>query len=449
MLSTVRRWAGLSRKDAVSAPINANPVTMHPAYGLFFQSAELTPRQAWLLYENVATLAKVVDLIADQVASLDPLFLVNEQPANDNGALLAFFDRPGFNRDRRRYIKELTVQLLVTGTGFAGIYGNVQYTPSALDVFKSFYVTPIQGLDMWPAEYWFAEGTLSNRFYRQPGRDFRWINEQGLAEIVPIMDMDGNRRGVGLSRLSAVQLDVNLRLAGTEHNMNLMKNGATPSGIMTFKDRLSPDQKADVASMFRAMMTGPANAGKTAIFAGGESDYHQLGQTAKDMDWTNLQKAVEDAITTRYNVPITLFNTGAQTDNNYQTGWHQFYDNAVLPTFNIVWGGLSRALSDRIGVEVKVRHDTLKNNTLARQAAARALELRQGGLITTNEARTLVGYEPVLGGDALLAPAGEVPIGEDYFTSADADGLPLRNPPEPAKIGKDKEPAAEKRIILQ
>lgn len=455
-LLSPRSW--FQRKDAVSAPINASANAFNPVYGLFLAQQELTASHAWLLYENVSPFAKVVDLIADQVAGLDPLVTVDDQPADPTGAVAAFMERPGFNRDRRRFIKELTVQLLVTGTSFLGVYGNVKYTPSALDVLKTFYVTPIQGYDMWPMEYWYTEGTLSNRYYRDGGRDFRWISQDGLSEIIPIMDMDGSRRGIGLSRLSAIKLDVELRLSGAEHNMAMMKNGARPSGALVFKDRMTPEQKADVGAQIKHTVVGAGNAGKVMLFTGGEAEFIAMSQTAKDMDWTNLVKAVENAIVARYNVPTTIYDSVAQTDNNYETAWHQFYDNAVLPTFNIVWSQIGRMLSDRMSIvanrdiNLKIKHDTLTNNTLARQAASRAVQLRTAGLITTNESRSLIGYEPVLGGDALLAPAGEVPIGEDYFTSSDAEGNPLKNPPEPAELTDDRRGrSADKslKVVLQ
>lgn len=435
------RWPTfLQRKEAVAAPVNAAPGLMHPGYGLFLAPSEITPHNAWLLYENVATLAKVVDLIADQVAGLEPLFTIDKQAVNDNGSLTRFMDNPGFNRDRRRLIKELAVQMLTTGTAYLTVYGNARYTPVSLDVLKSFYVTPVQGQDMWPGQYVYAEGSRSNMFSRVDGRDYRWISDNELAELIPIYDIDGARRGIGLSRLSAVKKDVELRLAGTNHNKAMMENGARPSGALVFKDRLNDAQRSDVGAQIKHTIVGAGNAGRVMLFSGGEAEFITMSQSAKDMDWTNLVKMVEDAIIARYNVPVTLFNVGAQTNNNYETAWHQFYDNAVLPTFQIIWGGIARMFSERLGVAIEVRHDTLTNNTLARQAAARAKDLRIVGLITTNEARALVGYEPVLGGDSLLAPAGEVPIGEDYFTSSDADGRPLRNPTDPQResIGSDK-----------
>lgn len=436
-----------SRKDAVSAPVSAPEQAFNPYYGIFASTAEVTPYYSWLLYKNVSTFAKVVDLIADQVAGLDPLFKVGDKPIVPDTPLRSFFDYPGFNRDRRKLIKELTVQFLVCGTAYPCVYGNINFDPVALDVLKAIHVTPVVAQDMWPGTYIYAEGTRSDQFYKMGGHDFRWVSNSQMSEIWPIYDMDGEKRGVGLSRLSAIKNEVELKLSGNEHNKNMLDNGARPSGALVFKDRITKEQRDNVQSKMKAELQGAPNAGRIMIFSGGEAEFLQLSQNAKDMDWANLVKMVDDAIVARYNVPITLFNVGAQTNNNYETAWNQFYDNAILPTFSIVWGGLARMLSARAQADIRVEHNTLTNNTLARQAAARAKELRTVGLITTNEARALVGYEPVLGGDALLAPAGEIPVGEDYFTETGAGGKPLSDPDEPRKLTDDRS-SREKRVAL-
>ena len=443
---------GAEQKDAVSAPINARPppTQMAGIYGLFVAQTEITPRYAWALYENVATLAKVVDLIADQVAGLRPLFLSNGLPVAPAAekALNQFFGRPGFNRDRRRLIKELAVQMLVTGTGYLAAYGNPRMSPAALDVLKSMYVNPLQGSGMWPSEYNYTEGMLNKYFTIVGASDFRWIDENGLAELVPIYDMDGTRRGIGLSRLSAVKMDVELRLAGTEHNTSLLQNGARPTGALSFKEALTVEQREDIKLQLREGMAGTRNAGKMFVFGAGEAEFLQMSQSAKDMDWSNLVKLVEDAIVARYNVPITLYNVSAQTDNNYETAWMQFYDNSVLPTFDIIWGGIARLLQDRMGVDLSVKHDTLANNTLAKQAANRATQLKSGNLITTNEARTLIGYEPIIGGDIISDPLGQ-PM-EDYFTDPAEPGearARIAGPPRPEPVPDGK--PDEKRVWLQ
>ena len=53
----------------------------------------------------------------------------------------------------------------------------------------------------------------------------------------------------------------------------------------------------------------------------------------------------------------------------------------------------------------------------AKAASERALRLYSGHLISRNEAREIVGFEPVLGGDTIYGSVGDVAQAEDYFTN--------------------------------
>lgn len=432
---SVRSWIssrlGLERKSAPSAPVPSSPAASvqdpfatwmaASPYAMFLDPQEITPMIAWRMYKNISPLAKVVDLIADEVSRLKPLIRVGGQPV-DNHPILADLTRPGFNRTRARFIKEIVVQLLVTGQGNLHVIGLPGFMPRAFDVLKSHFVTSVQAPDMWPGRYIYSEGTRHIDFDRDANpRDFRWIDGQGFSELVPVYDMDGDRRGIGLSRLNAIKADVEVRLKGLQHNASLLDNGARIGGILNYKDGLNEDQAASVRSQIQSLLSGASNAGKIMVTSGSESDFNALTQSAKDMDFNNLIRIVEDAIVARYNVPITLFRPEAQTNNNYETAWYIFYEMAVLPTFELIYSGIAQVYNNRLRPEeqVEIVHDALTNGVLAKQAASRARELFGAHLLSRNEARATIGYEPVLGGDTIYGPMGEVPQGEDFFTATD------------------------------
>lgn len=411
-------------KTAVPAPISATASPLFSAAALSPQ--QITPHVAWLWYQNVSTFAKVVDVIADAVANLTPIVQVDGEAQPDH-PVMALLKRPGFNRNRKRFIKELAVQQLVTGTGYIHAIGNTEAPPVALDVLKSRWLWHMPDFDMWPKQFIYSEGTRSIRFNRDTNpRDPRYVDDSttmpgpmgdvALGELVPVYDMDGDWKGIGLPRLNAVKLDVELRLKGIQHNASVLDKGARLSGVVSYKDSLTPEQAAAIEQQFQALVSGVGNAGKVLVTAGGEFDFAQLSQSMKDMDFAKLIGIVEDAIVSRYNVPVTLFRTDAQTQNNYETAWNVLYDQAVLPTFQTVYSGISAMLSRRLGYEVEIVHDALTSPILARQAVARARELLGASMITRNEARSIVGYEPVLGGDLIMGPMGMVEQGQDLFT---------------------------------
>lgn len=426
-MSWIDRLRGmLGRKAAVSAPISA--ARMPAGYGLLLMgSGRISARDCWALYKSVGKLAQAVDLIADSVASLVPMVKVNGEIVDGHPAL-ALLARPGYSRTRRRLIKEVAVQYLVTGTGYLHVLGNIKGPPGALDVFKSKDVQTVEGGDGWPGMVQVHESRRSFIFARLPGRDVRFL-DGAFGEIVPIYDMDGDDRGVGLPRLQAVQDDVNLKMLGLQHNRSLLANGARLSGVVNIKGNATSEQRAEVQRHIQSGLAGASNAGRVMITAGEDIKFENMTMHNRDMDWTSLMRVVDDSIVNRYNIPATLFNTDAQTYNNYSMAWRALYDNAVLPTFEIVYSAIARMLSERLGESIEIVHDALTNTVLADQAVERAKNLLAAQMITVNEARSIVGYEPLVGGDQIFGPPGMVGQYEDIFTDY---GTAEPEPKEPA-----------------
>lgn len=444
--------AGFEGKSIVADPVSS--VGTPYQYATSLSASTVTPYQAWMMYKNVSAFAKVVDLIADTVAALVPVAKENGRIV-DGHPVVQFLAKPGFRRDRRQFIKEQVVQLLVTGTGYMHVYGEPNRPPIAIDVPKSHFVTHTRGPDNWPMQFIYSEANRSVRFLREDNpRDWRYVDDSSgmaLAELIPVIDIDGDFRGIGLPRLNAIRTDVELRLKGIQHNSSVLDKGARLSGILSFKEALSPEQEEAVRNQFMMQATGVANAGGVMVTSGGSAEFNALSQTMKDMDFSKLVQIVEDAIVSRFNIPVTLFRTEAQTNNNYETAWRVLYDQAILPTFQIVYGALSQMFSARLGVEIEIVHDSLTAPILASASVSRARDLFSANLVSRNEARQIAGYEPVLGGDIIYGSAGLVPQGEDLFTGIDgshADGPGSAKPvvfhPPKDEPDDDEKPAPKK-----
>tara|TARA_R110000824_G_scaffold95990_8_gene230331 strand:+ start:3223 stop:4569 length:1347 start_codon:yes stop_codon:yes gene_type:complete len=404
---------GWGTKAAVAAPIASGST---PYHFLAQTGREILPHEAWNLYKSVSTFAIVVDMIADQVSSMNTITEINGRPV-DNHKLDEILNRPGFNRTRRHLVKELTVQHLVTGTGYVNLIGNLRHMPVAVDTYLTKHITHVEGADGWAQTLQLNEPRRSVNFERQDiGGNMRWFSKDGLNEMLCIYDMSGETKGRGLSRLQAVRADVDLKLSSLQHNVNLMNRGASLSGVLAYKEKLTPETAEAIKQDIRTSLAGAHNAGGIMVTGGGDVDFKAVTQTNKDMDWGTLVAEVNKCIVSRYNVPTTIFNSESQTFNNYEEGWIQFYHQAVLPQFKIIYGALARAASERTGERIEIKHDALSVDTLAGRAVERAVKLVSAQLITPNEGRQTIGYEPYLGGDQVLGPPGMAPLYEDYMT---------------------------------
>lgn len=410
-----RLRAALGFKAAVTAPISAERVR---AYSIFLgHRGHLTPRECWQMYLSVGTLAKVVDIIADGVAGLKPQLKIGSE-IFDTHPVLDLLESPGFGRNRRRLMKELAVQYLVTGTAYPNMIGNLRAEPIAIDVLRSKDISITEGPDGWPGIYHLNESFRSAMFTRDPEsqRDPKWIDGR-FSQIIPILDMEGDQRGVGLSRLQSVQDDVNLKLTGLQHNRAMLANGASLSGIATIKGNVTPDQFSTLQRQTQERLSGAGNAGRILFTAGDGLDFKAVQQSNKDMDWANLIRTVDDSVIARYGVPTTIYNNDSQTYDNYKESWRALYENTIIPAFEVIASGLGNALSERYRERIEIGHDRLTNSVLADAAVDRAAKLLSERIITTNEAREMVGYEPLAGGDSIYDLPGMIPQYEDYFDS--------------------------------
>lgn len=405
----------MTAKAAVADPKEARtpPPLSHALFGM--QDTELASRQAWLMYKQIAPVAKVIDLIAEKVSSLGIIVKVNGDVVEGH-EIEAFLHAPGYNRAREQLVRELAQQILATGTGYLVSYGREGRMPLAVDVLHTRDRNIITDYsDGWPGIVQFHEEGRQLQFSRQGERDSRYISGD-MQELITFYEAGGDIRGTGLSKLNAVRTDVELRLMGMEHNRSLLGQGARISGNLHYKGDLTQEQMKALTAQAQSMMGGASNAGKIMITSGGDgSDFKSFMQTAQDMDYTNLVKIVEESTAARFGVPSTLYSVDAQTHNNYAVAWQMLYDNAVLPLFKVIYGQLARHMSQRLNQPIEIEHDKLSSMVLADKAVERAAKLASERLITTNEAREEIGYEPMAGGDMIYDLPGMVPQYEDLF----------------------------------
>lgn len=207
--------------------------------------------------------------------------------------------------------------------------------------------------------------------------------------------------------------------------MSLLNNGARPSSIFAFNEELTEDQLQERKQSLNEQLSGPRNAGKIAVtgaFSDGSKmlEIHELGQSNKDMDWSNLDQIAATAIYVTYKIPLPMVSNDASTFNNMENAVYHLYDQAVIPCWTAVVSGLARILLPRFGLDPKEWFITYDPETIPalRSRTMEELKTRQTlGIETINELRAqLPGREPIEGGDTLYQAGNLVPVGADLYT---------------------------------
>jgi HK97 family phage portal protein len=420
-------WPG----DSVAGPASLAPL------GLLNAWLDMNPHQAWSLYKSSSTVSRCVDLLAVQVAHLETMV---RDPVTGHltakHAALDLLRDPGNGMSQRGFVRELAVQLLVTGSAHALMLGNVNNPPLALDTVQSRHATSIPGTDGLPETWWISEPQRSYSFQRMGVLRPRYI-DNGFTELVTAIEQNGDHKGVGLSRLSSIGDEVALWEKAILANRSVLEKGARPSGILSFKDELTSDQKKGIMEQVREMFIGYDNAGGVMITGGGESAYTPVGQSAKDLDYREFLKMLDALVIDRFGIPQALYSVAAQTHNNYETAWKALFQQAVFPIWETIFDRLGMAFSQRYGERIEFAFDPLKIDLIAAERALHVKTLMSTHAVTPDEGRARLGLDPIDGGGKLYAPSNLVPLAEnaELFAEGEADVQPGQANVVPLRAG--------------
>jgi HK97 family phage portal protein len=253
----------------------------------------------------------------------------------------------------------------------------------------------------------------------------------------------------GLSPIQSAATDIDQHNLANKHNVNLLQNGARPSGAVVFKPKdetgaqiqLSDTQRNQLMTDLTQRFSGTGNAGKPMLLEG-DFDWKEMGLSPKDMDFIQLKNMSAKDIALIFGVPSQLIGIpDAQTYSNFAEAKLALYNETIIPLLDRIQSDLNEWLVPRFGDDLEMRYDIDSIPAMAEQRTRVFESVTQGvqnGILTRNEAREQLGYEPIEGGDSLLVPATLMPLnvaGDESQPEVDEDI------PEEPKIEDDLENA--------
>jgi HK97 family phage portal protein len=211
----------------------------------------------------------------------------------------------------------------------------------------------------------------------------------------------------GQSPLEAAALAADTHNAGVKWNYKLLKNSARPSGIVEFQsDNVGPETLARLREHFRDNIQGENNSGSIPMLFGG-AKWTPTDNNPRDMDFLNTQKEMAKLIASAYGVPLPLIDNDAATFNNMEQAKERFYTDTVIPLFMEFLSQFDAWLLPAYGdnLSLKIDMDAIPALEAARaRLFDRTIKAAQAGIITVDEARTAIGYDPMGGAAAMLDP---------------------------------------------
>ena len=205
----------------------------------------------------------------------------------------------------------------------------------------------------------------------------------------------------GQSPLMAAALAADTHNAGMRWNFSLLRNSARPSGLVRFKGTYPSGEVIQrMREYFKARMQGSENAGEIPMLAE-DAEWVALSQSARDMDFLNTMKETAKYVASAFGVPLPLIDNDASTFNNLEQAKERLYTDTVIPLMRELLAELNGWLLPRFGegLELRIDMDAIPAlEALRERMFQRAVTAYEKGVLTREEARELMGYQPTADG---------------------------------------------------
>ena len=374
-------------------------------------------------YQENAIVHRCIQLISNS-ASAVKIDVFSGDTKLDNHELISLLERPNPLQSGVEYFSSLYSYLLISGNSYL-LRDTEGFTPPReLYLLRPDRIEIKANESIIPESYNYVIDGVTRNVYRVDPR-----TGQGQIKQIKLWSPLDDFYGLSPIMASAYNIDQH-NLAGM-HNVALLKNGCTPSGMLKFEPtdetgmstQLTDDQRARLLEDLEFRFQGTHNSGRPMLLEGNFS-YQQLGLNPKDMDFLELLNLSAREIALCFGVPAQLIGIpDSQTYSNMETAKLALYEETVIPLLARVESDLNEYLSPLYDGDIRIQYDLDSIPAMAekrKQVYENVVQGVNAGILTRNEARDRLGLEEVTGGDDLYIPSNLFPIGETETSPEDS-----------------------------
>lgn len=396
--------------------LSGNPFIEQVFYG-----GRVTSSKSASFYRHASAVAIAVDTIAREIENIVPVVELSDGTLDDTHPVLELLANPNEFEDYREFMGQMARNYLLNHDCFVYGEGSVNRPPINMFCLNNQNVSITQdATDRYPLSYSVNTGFGVGKYQRDKrGRRLSFY-DGNLKQLYHIHGYSSRTDNTYAdSPLEAAALETRQQILGKNHNLKIIDNGGRLSMAVIIKGDNPPTQEQFDAIEQKAYekFSGSSNAGRIAVFGASDMDIKEMGQSAKDMDFANMDKISRDAIYMRYGVPLPLVSPERQTFNNFDRAIEDLYDRAVLPYAKVLFSGLTKMLKPRYRDSFEaITYNPEYINALKSRMLAELKVRREINIETVNEMREgLPNREPLEGGDIFYQSATLIPAGEDVF----------------------------------
>ena len=371
-----------------------------------------------IVYRCVNEISKGASSVGFMVKSGDEIL--------ENHPLISLLSRPNPLQSGSEFFNSLYGYLLLSGNSYMLGINGLSGLPKEIHLLRPDRMA-VKGRvgGVFPSKYEYSiNGTVQSTY----GVD----QSTGYSELKQIKLWHPLDDFYGCSPLTAAAMEVDQHNSATRHNINLLENGARPSGAVVFKPQddqgykmqLSESQRQQLLTDLNQRFAGSKNAGRPMLLEG-DFDWKEMGLSPRDMDFLNMKHMAATDIALCFGVPSQLVGVpDNQTYSNVAEARLALYEETIIPYLRKVESDINEWLVPQYDQDITFEYDIDSIPALSerrRVIYANVIGAVEKGIMTRNEAREMVGLSPVDGADDLLVPA-------NLFALNDAPVEPAKDP---------------------
>jgi len=350
-------------------------------------------------------------------ASAVPFMIKTGDTIIERHPVIDLLNRPNPQQSYSEFFNSLFGFLLLSGNAYVLKVGSERGAPQELHLLRPDRITIKGGKNPIPEKYQY---TINGRIEQEYEVD----QENGFSDVKHIKLWNPLDDFYGLSPLSAGALEIDQHNMAAKHNVNLLNNGARPSGAVVFKPKddqgfavnLTESQRQQLLTDLSSRFGGTNNAGRPMLLEG-DFDWKEMGLSPKDMDFFNLKHMATTDIALCFGVPSQLVGVpDAQTYSNVAEARLALYEETIIPHLKKIESDLNEWLMPLFNEDLMFCYDIDKIPALSerrRKIYENVTGAVREGIMTRNEAREILGLSPVTGADDLYINAALFPLGSE------------------------------------
>ena len=368
-------------------------------------------------YMKNAIVYRCVNEISKGASSVPFRVLNADGDQLENHPAVQLINRPNPLQSYSEFMNALFGFLLLSGNTYLLRIAGFQNTPKEIHLLRPDRISIKGGGNAIPEKY---EYILNGRVSQSYDVD----QENGFSDLKQIKLWNPLDDYYGMSPLNAAAVEVDQHNLSSKHNINLLNNGARPSGAVIFKPRddqgfdanLTDSQRQQLLTDLNNRFQGSHNAGRPLLLEG-DFDWKEMGLSPKDMDFINLKHMSATDIAMCFGVPSQLVGVpDSQTYSNVAEARLALYEETIIPMLMKVQSDLNEWLMPQFNEGLEFVFDTNDIPALSerrKRIYENVIGAVREGIMTRNEARERLGLDSVDGADGLLVNASLFALNED------------------------------------